>query len=199
MKKIITRAVATALLALMLIFPLTACSKKKYVCISVKDFGDIIIELDEKNAPRTVENFLKLVNEGFYNGLTFHRVMKDFMIQGGDPLGNGRGSSDERIPGEFAANGWNNQLKHARGVVSMARSEDYNSASCQFFICNADSVSVKNLDGLYAAFGVVVEGMDVVDAITSITGEYAVNGIIYSESRRAVITEIKEIKYKKGK
>ena len=126
--------------------------------------GDVVkIELCPEYAPKTVANFEKLVKEGFYDGLTFHRVIAGFMIQGGDPLGNGMGGSDETIPGEFAANGFpQNTLKHTRGVISMARSNAYNSASSQFFICHEDSVF---LDGNYAAFGKVIDGMDTVDKI----------------------------------
>ena len=127
--------------------------------------GDIIIKLDSQNAPLTVANFQKLVGEGFYDGLTFHRVIEDFMIQGGDPKGDGTGGSDEEIKGEFATNGVNNTLSHERGVISMARSDDYNSASSQFFIVHKTS---PHLDGLYAAFGRVVFGMESVDGIATV-------------------------------
>lgn len=133
--------------------------------IEVKGFGTIMVELDKEAAPKTVENFEKLVSEGFYDGLTFHRIIKDFMIQGGDPLGNGTGDSKVKIPGEFKSNGWDNPISHERGVISMARAQNPNSASCQFFIVHEDS---KFLDGDYAAFGHVTEGMDVVDAIASV-------------------------------
>ena len=133
--------------------------------IEVKGFGTIMVELDKEAAPKTVENFEKLVSEGFYDGLTFHRIIKGFMIQGGDPLGNGTGDSKVKIPGEFKSNGWDNPISHERGVISMARAENPNSASCQFFIVHEDS---KFLDGDYAAFGHVTEGMDVVDAIASV-------------------------------
>ena len=133
--------------------------------IEVKGFGTIMVELDKEAAPKTVENFEKLVSEGFYNGLTFHRIIKGFMIQGGDPLRNGTGDSKVKIPGEFKSNGWNNPISHERGVISMARAQNPNSASCQFFIVHEDS---KFLDGDYAAFGHVTEGMDVVDAIASV-------------------------------
>ena len=136
----------------------------KYVEISVKDYGKIVVLLDATTAPKTVENFLNLVNSGFYEGLTFHRVIKDFMIQGGDPAGNGSGGSDKEIYGEFSSNGHANDISHKRGVISMARSNDPNSASSQFFICNADAS--ESLDGSYAAFGYVVDGMKVVDKIT---------------------------------
>lgn len=135
------------------------------VIIEMDNGGIIKLELDEKSAPITVENFLNLVRSGFYDGLTFHRVIKGFMIQGGDPLGNGTGGSDKEIKGEFATNGWNNPIKHERGVISMARAMDPNSASSQFFIMHADA---PHLDGNYAAFGHVVEGMDTVDEIASV-------------------------------
>ena len=122
----------------------------------------IKIELYPDAAPITVANFEKLVSQGFYDGLRFHRVIKGFMIQGGDPMGNGMGGAKEKIKGEFAANGVNNPIKHTRGVVSMARSMMPNSASSQFFIMHQDA---PHLDGQYAAFGKVVEGMDVVDEI----------------------------------
>ncbi len=133
--------------------------------MSVKDFGVIRLTLDHKQAPITVENFVSLVEEGFYDGLTFHRIIEDFMIQGGDPKGNGTGGSDEKIKGEFTANYVNNTISHKRGVISMARSQDYNSASSQFFICHADATY---LDGQYAAFGYVTEGLDVVDKIATV-------------------------------
>ena len=128
--------------------------------------GDVmLIELDEKAAPITVKNFEKLVSEGFYDGLIFHRVIPGFMIQGGDPEGTGFGGSDENIVGEFARNGRPNPISHKRGVISMARSQNPNSASSQFFICHADATF---LDGDYAAFGRVVEGMETVDHIAAV-------------------------------
>ena len=130
--------------------------------IDIKSYGTITVELDEDAAPITVANFKKLVNEGFYDGLTFHRIIKGFMMQGGDPLGNGTGGSDETIKGEFSANGVENNLSHTRGAISMARSQDYNSASSQFFIVQEDSL---HLDGQYTCFGYVTDGMDVVDNI----------------------------------
>lgn len=134
------------------------------VIIEMDNGAQIKIELDPSVAPITVANFEKLVKEGFYDGLTFHRIIPGFMIQGGDPLGNGMGGSKETIKGEFASNGVNNPLKHTRGVISMARSMNPNSASSQFFIMHADA---PHLDGSYAAFGKVVEGMDVVDQIAN--------------------------------
>ena len=132
------------------------------VVIEMANGKKIKIELYPDKAPITVKNFEKLVSEGFYDGLIFHRVIKDFMIQGGDPEGTGMGGSGERIKGEFMANGVNNTIKHERGVISMARSAMPNSASSQFFIVHK---TAPHLDGQYAAFGKVVEGMDVVDEI----------------------------------
>ena len=136
---------------------------KHNIKIEVEDYGDIEVELDADTAPITVTNFIKLVNEGFYDGLTFHRIIDGFMIQGGDPKGNGTGGSDEKIKGEFSANGVENNISHKRGVISMARaSYSMDSASSQFFIVHEDS---EFLDGQYAAFGHVTSGMDVVDKI----------------------------------
>ena len=142
----------------------SSASKKPKVEISVKDFGVMQLELEPEIAPITVENFLKLVNDGFYNGLTFHRVVKGFMIQGGDPTGNGDGGTGETIKGEFASNGVENNIKHERGVLSMARAMDPNSAGSQFFIMTTTS---PHLDGQYAAFGKVTEGMATADKIVN--------------------------------
>lgn len=136
-----------------------------YAEIEMNDGGRIVLELYPDVAPITVANFLKLADEGFYDGLIFHRVISGFMIQGGDPEGTGYGGSDKEIFGEFASNGHENNLSHKRGVISMARSNDPNSASSQFFICHQDAIS---LDGSYAAFGTVISGMDVVDYIASV-------------------------------
>ena len=133
-----------------------------HVTIDVQDYGVITLELDGDTAPITVQNFLNLAESGFYDGLTFHRIMDGFMIQGGDPQGNGFGGSDQSIKGEFEANGVPNAISHTRGTISMARSPAPDSASSQFFIVQQDSVF---LDGDYAAFGHVTDGMDVVDAI----------------------------------
>ena len=135
------------------------------VRIEMETGGIIDIELYEDKAPITCANFKKLVSEGFYDGLIFHRVIAGFMIQGGDPTGTGCGGSKENIKGEFLVNGVKNDISHVRGVVSMARSQMYNSASSQFFICHADA---KFLDGQYAAFGKVVSGMETVDEIASV-------------------------------
>ena len=137
--------------------------------IEVKEFGVIEVELDPTVAPLTVENFVKLAKKGFYNGLTFHRVIKGFMIQGGCPKGNGTGGPGYTIKGEFSANGVNNPLKHTRGVISMARAMDPNSAGSQFFIMHQDA---PHLDGQYAAFGKVTKGIEVVDAIASVKTNY---------------------------
>ena len=135
------------------------------VQIEMENGGIIKLELYPDAAPITVENFVKLAKNGFYNGLIFHRVIKDFMIQGGDPEGTGMGGAKDKIKGEFAVNGWQNPISHKRGVISMARSRAYDSASSQFFICHADSTY---LDGQYAAFGKVTEGMEVVDEIAGV-------------------------------
>ena len=130
--------------------------------IDIKDYGTIKVELNPKEAPITVENFVKLAKSGFYNGLTFHRVIKGFMIQGGCPKGNGTGGPGYNIKGEFSANGVPNSMSHKRGVISMARAYDPNSAGSQFFIMHKDG---EFLDGQYAAFGETVEGIEVVDKV----------------------------------
>jgi peptidyl-prolyl cis-trans isomerase B (cyclophilin B) len=142
-----------------------ATEAKPVVEITMEGGGKIEIELDPSAAPLTVENFLKLVNEGFYDGLTFHRIIPGFMIQGGDPEGTGMGGSDATVKGEFSSNGVDNTISHTRGIISMARSQAPDSASSQFFITNADSVF---LDGDYAAFGRVISGMEEVDRISGV-------------------------------
>lgn len=139
-----------------------ALTGKQHVEIAVKDYGTIKVELDADIAPITVTNFVNLAKGGFYDGLTFHRIIDGFMIQGGDPLGNGTGGADENIKGEFAQNGVENSISHVRGTISMARSQEYDSASSQFFIVQSDSTY---LDGQYAGFGTVTEGMEIVDKI----------------------------------
>ncbi len=141
----------------------------KYVEICVEKYGKMVVLLDATTAPVTVENFINLVNSGFYDGLSFHRIIDGFMIQGGDPRANGIGGSDKEIYGEFDSNGHANDISHKRGVISMARSNEPNSASSQFFICHDDASS--SLDGSYAAFGYVVEGISVVDDIVTGTME----------------------------
>ena len=141
-----------------------------FVKIEMQSGDSIIVELNPSVAPVTVENFKNLVSQGFYNGFIFHRVISGFMIQGGDPQGTGMGGSKQTIKGEFKVNGVNNPLSHERGVISMARSQFYNSASSQFFICHADA---KFLDGQYAAFGRVVEGIETVDKIAAVATDYS--------------------------
>lgn len=153
--------------------------------IVVKDYGTIKLELDADTAPITVTNFVNLANDGFYNGLTFHRIIDGFMIQGGDPLGNGTGGSDTNIKGEFEQNGVKNDISHVRGVISMARSQDNDSASSQFFIVQADSTY---LDGQYAAFGHVTEGMEVVDAICEKMTELGLSDSIPTENQPVIET-----------
>lgn len=151
--------------------------------IKVKDYGVIKAELYPDTAPITVENFMKLVDQGFYDGLTFHRIIPGFMIQGGDPLGNGTGGADENIKGEFAANGVQNDLRHERGVLSMARAQDPDSASSQFFIMHETS---PFLDGQYAAFGRVTEGIEVVDAICDTVPILDDNGTVAREDQPVI-------------
>lgn len=145
------------------------------VTIEMEGGGKIVAELYPEIAPETVNNFLSLAGKGFYDGLIFHRVISGFMIQGGDPNGDGSGGLDRKIHGEFSANGTENHLSHVRGTISMARSDDYNSASCQFFIVHEDSTF---LDGQYAAFGHVTEGMEIVDAICDDTPVEDSNGAV---------------------
>ncbi|MBQ7223202.1 MAG: peptidylprolyl isomerase [Erysipelotrichaceae bacterium] len=135
------------------------------IVIEMQDGRKMKFELDSKNAPITVANFLKLAESHFYDGLTFHRIIRNFMIQGGDPTGTGMGGSSQNIKGEFLANGVDNQLKHVRGAISMARSSHPDSASSQFFICHVDT---PHLDGSYACFGKMIEGFDVLDDLASV-------------------------------
>ncbi len=189
------------LIITLILIAAVGCSKKenkmdnKYlsgkinVLMQVKDYGDVKIELDADTAPITVTNFVKLVKNKFYDGLTFHRIMDGFMIQGGDPNGDGTGGSDETIKGEFEANGVKNNISHKRGVISMARSMNNDSASSQFFIVQQDSTF---LDKQYAAFGHVTSGMDVVDKIAKDANPTDDNGTI-SENEQPVINYIKVI------
>lgn len=183
MKKVIC-----SLLCLLLIFTgFTACNSDKnnddtknpvadtvsglhHVEMVIKDYGTVKLELNADEAPITVENFLSLAESGFYDGVPFHRIDKDFVLQGGDPDGDGYGGSDNPIKGEFESNGVQNNIKHKRGVISMARTQDYNSASSQFFIC-LDDTTAGILDGNYAAFGYITEGMEVIDEICNTTPE----------------------------
>ena len=151
-----------------------------HATIEVEGYGTITVALNANAAPITVANFCKLANEGFYDGLTFHRIIKGFMIQGGDPNGDGTGGSDQTIKGEFAANGVDNPIAHVRGVISMARSSDPDSASSQFFIMQE---TTDSLNGQYAAFGNVTDGMDVVDAICENTPVEDDNGTVAPENQ----------------
>ena len=165
-------------------------SGKHNVVITVKDYGDIKLELDADVAPITVTNFIDLVESKFYDGLTFHRIMEGFMIQGGDPDGNGTGGSDHDIKGQFSSNGVPNNISHVRGVISMARSSNPNSASSQFFIVHQDATY---LDGNYAAFGKVLEGMDVVDRVAADAVPIDNNGTIPAD-KQPVIERIVVVK-----
>lgn len=156
------------------------------VVIEMQNGHTIEIELCPDKAPITVKNFLKLVSEGFYDGLTFHRIIPGFMIQGGDPMGNGMGGAKEQIKGEFRANGINNDLRHTRGVISMARAQNPNSASSQFFIMHDDA---PHLDGSYAAFGHVVSGIEVVDEIAGTPTDYSDKPLVPQIIKRAYIKD----------
>lgn len=164
-------------------------SGKHLAEINIENYGVIKVELDADLAPISVTNFVDLAKSGFYDGLTFHRIIDSFMIQGGDPDGNGTGGSDKTIKGEFSVNGVENNLSHTRGVISMARAQDNDSASSQFFIVHQDYPS---LDGNYAAFGMVLEGMEIVDKICSDAVVEDKNGTVLKENQ-PVITSIKII------
>lgn len=184
--------VCVAALAGVLIWALTSGSGsgesgKHHVAITVRDYGTITVELDADAAPITVQNFLDLAGSGFYDGLTFHRIIEGFMIQGGDPEGTGMGGSDKTIKGEFSANGVENPLSHTRGAISMARSSAMDSASSQFFIVQKDSTF---LDKQYACFGYVTNGMDVVDAIAADAQPTDGNGTIPAD-QQPVIESVK--------
>ena len=193
-KTVLTRLVATLLFAFLCFsasFMLASCQTSNRVRFEVENYGEFVVELYPDIAPITVENFKSLVADGFYDGLTFHRVVKDFMIQGGDPDGDGTGSSANKIKGEFLANGFNNRLPHTEGVISMARGTSVNSASCQFFIVTETSASnSQSLDGRYAAFGKVVEGMDVVKAIAACNVIYNASG---EKSKPATVITITRV------
>lgn len=160
-----------------------------HVEIEIADYGTIALELDADTAPISVTNFVNLAKDGFYDGLTFHRIISGFMIQGGDPLGDGTGGSDQNIKGEFANNGVENDISHVRGVISMARAMDPDSGSSQFFIVHEDSTF---LDGDYAAFGHVTEGIEIVDQICEDTQVQDDNGTVAAEDQ-PVITSVKVI------
>lgn len=158
-----------------------------HATIEIENYGTVELELDGDTAPITVQNFMDLANEGFYDGLTFHRIIDGFMIQGGDPNGDGTGGSGKNIPGEFTANGYDNDIAHVKGVISMARAQDPDSASSQFFIMVEDA---PHLDGQYAAFGHVTSGQDVVDKIAADAVPLDDNGTIAAEDQ-PVIKSIK--------
>lgn len=164
-------------------------SGKHHVEIVFKDYGTMKLELDADTAPITVTNFVNLAKEGFYDGLTFHRIISGFMIQGGDPDGNGTGGADHTIKGEFEQNGVENKMLHKRGVISMARAKAPNSASSQFFIMHEDA---PHLDGAYAAFGQVTEGIEIVDQICEDITETDSNGIV-PKAQQPVMETVKVI------
>lgn len=156
-----------------------------YADIEIENYGTITVALDKTSAPVTVDNFINLAENGFYDGLTFHRIMEGFMMQGGDPKGDGSGGADSKIVGEFKQNGYDNNLSHTRGAISMARAMAYDSASSQFFIVHEDSTF---LDGTYAGFGYVTEGMDIVDQICEEAVPTDNNGTIPKEAQPVIKT-----------
>ena len=178
-------------IVLVSVFMVTGCGKKEYLTgkvnveIEVENYGTIAVELDADEAPITVTNFVNLVEDGFYDGLTFHRIIDGFMIQGGDPNGDGSGGSGRTIKGEFSSNGVDNSIDHVRGVISMARSTMPNSASSQFFIVQEDS---PHLNGEYAAFGHVTSGMEIVDAICEDVQVEDTNGTVLPENQPVIIS-----------
>ena len=191
MKKFISVCIIT----LMAVFCLAGCGSSggsaadpigiHHAVIEIQDYGTIELELDGDTAPITVQNFMDLANAGFYDGLTFHRIMDGFMIQGGDPNGDGTGGSDKTIKGEFESNGVANDISHKKGVISMARSQEPDSASSQFFIVVADS---DFLDGEYAAFGHVTSGQEVADKIAKDAKPLDDNGTIAPEDQPVIKT-----------
>ena len=164
---------------------------KHNIEINIKNYGVIKLELDADTAPTTVTNFINLVQEKFYDGLTMHRIIDGFMIQGGDPLGDGTGGNSKKIKGEFSNNGVKNDISHVRGVISMARSNDMNSASSQFFIVHEDS---PHLDGNYAAFGSVTEGIEVVDKIVEEVSAFGDENGLIPKDKQPIIEYIKVLK-----
>ena len=178
MKRRGLKFLALSISAALLVGTLAACGSKKDSASKSSGDNSFVITLYPDVAPITCENFEKLVKDGFYDGLKFHRVVEDFMAQGGDPKGDGTGGSTDTIKGEFSQNGVENTLSHTRGVVSMARSNDPDSASSQFFICYGDE---SFLDGQYAAFGKVTEGMDVVDSFVKVERSMGSDGAVSSQ------------------
>ena len=198
MKKSVLIKVICAILACVLMCSFAGCGEKSaehsYVKITMDNGDSFIIELYPEYAPETVENFLKLVESKFYDGLTFHRVIEGFMAQGGDPDGDGTGGADWNIKGEFRENGFaQNTLSHERGVVSMARSNDPNSASSQFFICYDSKTCKASLDGKYAAFGRVIEGMEVVDAFLEVERGYSPSDNAFSKPLEPIVIKTAEV------
>ena len=163
----------------------TSLETDTYADIEIENYGTITVALDKTSAPVTVDNFINLSENGFYDGLTFHRIMEGFMMQGGDPKGDGSGGADSKIVGEFKENGYDNNLSHTRGAISMARAMAYDSASSQFFIVHEDSTF---LDGTYAGFGYVTEGMDIVDQICEEAVPTDNNGTIPKEAQPVIKT-----------
>ena len=194
------KRICISVIALLIVFAFSGCnngedsdssenkapSVKSYnVEINIKNYGKISATLDGSSAPITVENFVKLAKSGFYDGLTFHRIISGFMIQGGDPDGNGTGGSGKNIKGEFSANKVQNTLSHTRGAISMARSGEYNSASSQFFIVHKD---IPHLNGQYAVFGYVTDGMDIVDKICEDTAVQDSNGTVFANDQPVIVS-----------
>ena len=190
MKRRGLKFVALSISAALLVGTLAACGSKKDSASKSSGDNSFVITLYPDVAPITCENFEKLVKDGFYDGLKFHRVVEDFMAQGGDPKGDGTGGSTDTIKGEFSQNGVENTLSHTRGVVSMARSNDPDSASSQFFICYGDE---SFLDGQYAAFGKVTEGMDVVDSFVKVERSMGSDGAVSSPNTDIIMENVKMI------
>lgn len=203
MKKSVLIKVISAILACVLMLSFAGCGEKNtehsFVKITMENGESFVVELYPEYAPETVENFLKLVNSKFYDGLTFHRVIEGFMAQGGDPEGDGTGGADWNIKGEFSENGFTqNTLHHDRGVISMARSQDPNSASSQFFICYDSENCRASLDGKYAAFGKVVEGMEVVDSFLEVERGFVASDNAFSKPLKPItIKKAEVIEYNK--
>ena len=190
MKRRGLKFLALSISAALLVGTLAACGSKKDSASKSCGDNSFVITLYPDVAPITCENFEKLVKDGFYDGLKFHRVIEDFMAQGGDPKGDGTGGSTDTIKGEFSQNGVENTLSHTRGVVSMARSNDPDSASSQFFICYGDE---SFLDGQYAAFGKVTEGMDVVDSFVKVERSMGSDGAVSSPNTDIIMENVKMI------
>ena len=190
MKRRGLKFLALSISAALLVGTLAACGSKKDSASKSSGDKSFVITLYPDVAPITCENFEKLVKDGFYDGLKFHRVVEDFMAQGGDPKGDGTGGSTDTIKGEFSQNGVENTLSHTRGVVSMARSNDPDSASSQFFICYGDE---SFLDGQYAAFGKVTEGMDVVDSFVKVERSMGSDGAVSSPNTDIIMENVKMI------